>query len=160
MAQFKYVTNKNIVHSNCDIIVNTVNCSGVSGKGIALDFKNHYPDNFNKYKARCLAKRLKPGGHMFFKQRKGFRRIHILNVATKNKWHFNSEYKWIDNILKDIANILSDNSVKHIAIPPLGCGCGGLDWDIVHSMILTKLEHCNQTIYIYGSNTNDKTSTF
>lgn len=152
MAKLIFVPNKNIVHSACDVIVNTVNCSGVSGKGVALEFKKHFPDNFKHYQEQCRKGLYRPGDVKLFQAKKGFRTKSILNVATKDQWHYDSEYQWIDKIIENIRIFLMLSGVRHIAIPALGCGCGNLVWPVVLDKIENAFQDLSQTIYIYGSN--------
>lgn len=152
MAKLIFVPNKNIVHSTCDAIVNTVNCSGVSGKGVALEFKKYFPDNYKYYQELCSRDLIKPGDVKQFRAKKGIRSKVILNAATKDQWHYDSEYKWIDSVINRIRVYLSINDIRHIAIPPLGCGCGNLVWPIVLDKMEIAFRDLTQTIYIYGSN--------
>lgn len=125
----------NIIHSDAEALVNTVNCEGVMGKGIALLFKNNFPDNYFYYRDACRKGQVRIGG-MFTQQEKG---KWIINFPTKTTWRLNSDYAYIKEGLISLSNTLYWLNVKTIAIPALGCGNGGLDWNIVKPMIIEML---------------------
>ena len=118
-----------------DAIVNTVNCVGVMGKGIALQFKHKFSDNFKAYQAAC-----KTGevciGRMFVHDNGALARPHyIINFPTKDHWRGNSRIEFIQSGLVDLVAQLERLQIKSIAVPPLGCGNGGLEWDEVRPLI-------------------------
>jgi len=118
-----------------DAIVNTVNCVGVMGKGIALQFKNKWPLNFAQYAAACKAKEVRPGS-MFVHDSGGLvKPNYIINFPTKDHWRGSSKIKFIEDGLVDLILQVKRLSIKSIAIPPLGCGNGGLDWSVVKPLI-------------------------
>lgn len=118
-----------------DAIVNTVNCVGVMGKGIALQFKNKWPLNFAQYAAACKAKELRPGT-MFIHDSGGLvKPNYIINFPTKDHWRGSSKLKFIEDGLVDLVLQVKRLSIKSIAIPPLGCGNGGLEWSVVKPLI-------------------------
>lgn len=133
-----------------DIRVNTVNCVGVMGAGVALLFKTKYPDMYKQYVKDCKNGLIKPGaptiwseGDMFSKQ------THIINFPTKDHWRNNSEYCYVEDGLKWMQSYLKDVQGKTITLPALGCGHGGLDWNIVKSMIETHLSDSNNEILVF-----------
>jgi O-acetyl-ADP-ribose deacetylase (regulator of RNase III) len=118
-----------------DAIVNTVNCVGVMGKGIALQFKNKWPENFKAYAAACKAGDVRLG-HMFLYESGGLVKPHyIINFPTKQHWRGKSELKSVADGLSDLIAHVRRLGIKSIAMPPLGCGNGGLDWAKVRPLI-------------------------
>lgn len=118
-----------------DAIVNTVNCVGVMGKGIALQFRNKWPENFRAYEAFCKAKKLRPG-HMFvFDSGALVKPNFIVNFPTKDHWRGKSHIEYISDGLVDLVAQVRRLGIRSIAIPPLGCGNGGLDWADVKPLI-------------------------
>ena len=136
-----------------DVLVNTINYVGVMGCGVALAFKNRYPEMFQSYRRICNRKTntLLPGMIHEYKIKDG---PTILNFATKNHWRNPSQYSYIESGLKRLKNWL--NECKHgtiVALPALGCGHGGLDWDIVKAMIQEYLGDIEDiTIYVFQPN--------
>jgi O-acetyl-ADP-ribose deacetylase (regulator of RNase III) len=118
-----------------DAIVNTVNCVGVMGKGIALQFKNKWPDNFAQYQAACKAGKVRPGTMNVFDAGAYAQPHFIINFPTKDHWRGNSKLSFIQDGLKDLVAQVRALDIRSIAIPPLGCGNGGLDWADVKPMI-------------------------
>jgi O-acetyl-ADP-ribose deacetylase (regulator of RNase III) len=118
-----------------DAIVNTVNCVGVMGKGIALQFKNKWPANFNQYAAACKAGEVRPG-RMFVHDAGGLVKPHyIINFPTKDHWRGTSKLEFIRDGLIDLVARIKQLGIRSIAIPPLGCGNGGLAWHEVRPLI-------------------------
>jgi len=129
-----------ILKADAEALVNTVNCVGVMGRGIALQFKKAYPDNFKKYKAACDQKEVRPGHMFIFETGKMFNPRYIINFPTKRHWRGKSHIEDIESGLKALADEVRKRNIRSIAIPPLGCGLGGLDWNIVRSMIKKTFE--------------------
>lgn len=133
-----------------DIRVNTVNCVGVMGAGVALAFKTKYPEMYKQYVKDCKNGLIRPGhptiwseGDMFSKQ------THIINFPTKDHWRNKSEYSYVEDGLKWMQAYLEDIQGKTITLPALGCGHGGLDWNIVKKMIKTHLSDSNNEILVF-----------
>ncbi len=118
-----------------DAIVNTVNCVGVMGKGIALQFKNKWPANFSVYETACKAKRVRPGSMFMFDSGGLVKPNYIINFPTKDHWRGKSRIEFIHDGLVDLITQVKRLGIKSIAIPPLGCGNGGLNWVEVRSLI-------------------------
>lgn len=117
-------------------IVNTVNTVGVMGKGVALRFKELFPDNFVQYKEACKNKTLSVGNLLVVRsvsEQMGERLI--INFPTKVHWRNPSKYEYIEEGLKELRDVILSMDLKEIAMPPLGCGNGGLDWNIVKGLI-------------------------
>lgn len=148
-----HLTNGNMFDINADILINTVNCVGVMGKGVALQFKQKYPVMFEEYKEDCRRGCLYPGSVTDHTINDGKR---ILNFATKNHWRDNSKYAYIETGLNNLFCILKDVQNKTIvAMPALGCGNGGLDWDNVLALIKRYLSDLNN-VEIFVFEPNDK----
>lgn len=136
-----------IFNSNCQTIVNTVNCVGVMGKGIALEFKNRYPKMFKEYSEMCEQGELKPGKPYFYQDLLG---ISILIFPTKDHWRSPSKLSYIVSGLDWFRENYTKYNVTSIAFPPLGCGNGGLTWDIVGPVMYSKLKDLPIDIEIYA----------
>lgn len=132
--------------------VNTVNCNGIMGKGVALAFKQRYPEMFKEYQVQCRAKLFSPG-HVHL--HKVSEEEYIINLATKGNWWEPSQYEWIGEGLTDIRRILegwNENRLDldtSIAMPALGCGNGGLEWPVVKEMISECLEDLPNDIVVF-----------
>jgi O-acetyl-ADP-ribose deacetylase (regulator of RNase III)/uncharacterized protein YwgA len=150
MIQFKQA---NLLESDAEAIVNTVNTVGVMGKGIALQFKNQYPNNYKLYATACKAKEVVVG-KMFVTEETsllGGKKI-IINFPTKTDWRKPSEYSYIESGLRDLVTIIQEKKIKSIAIPPLGAGNGGLDWQRVKVLIEQYLTNVDCEVQIYQPN--------
>lgn len=121
--------------TDVDAIVNTVNCVGVMGKGIALQFKKKWPDNFVEYAKYCKLKHLRPGKVHIYKLEQSKHPLFIINFPTKDHWKEKSRIEYIRYGLNDLIQKIKDLNISSIAIPPLGCGNGGLSWDLVRPLI-------------------------
>ncbi len=136
-----------IFESKADVLVNTVNCVGVMGKGIALQFKKRFPDMMKDYKKRCDAGLVKLGEPYLYQNMFG---KSILNFPTKNHWRAVSRlHDVIDGLNYFIENYQSWN-IRSIAFPPLGCGNGGLEWEDVGRVMYQMLSHLDIDIEIYA----------
>lgn len=129
------LTTGNILESDADAIVNTVNCEGFMGKGIAYQFKLKYPENNIVYEKTCRQGNFNIGDLLIVKEQNKI----IINFPTKDRWRMKSEYKYIEAGLNTLVEKLNSLEAKSIALPPLGCGNGGLDWIKVKAIILEKL---------------------
>lgn len=118
-----------------DAIVNTVNCVGVMGKGIALQFKNKWPANFAEYAAACKAGEVRPGRMLVHDLGALVKPNYIINFPTKDHWRGASKIEFIREGLADLIEQVQRLGIRSIAIPPLGCGNGGLDWADVRPLI-------------------------
>lgn len=129
-------------------IVNPVNCEGFMGKGLALLMKRKYPHNFLSYKNLCNNKKFYPGG-IFINLESGKL---IINLATKDQWRNPSQYKWIIEGLHQLRAIIIKLNIKSVAMPAIGAGLGGLNWEKVKILIFAELEKldCAITIYLTG----------
>lgn len=140
----RYATG-NILQSTADVLVNTVNTVGIMGKGIALAFKKAYPDNYKAYRAAFEEDKLRTGKMFVFKTAL-FQPRYIVNFPTKKHWRNKSKLEYVSEGLDDLLRLINDLDVKSIAIPPLGCGNGGLQWSVVKRLIIEKLEPISDKI--------------
>jgi O-acetyl-ADP-ribose deacetylase (regulator of RNase III) len=129
------LTRGNILKADAEALVNTVNCVGFMGKGIALQFKKAYPDNFESYRKACAAGEVQPGRMHSFEIRSMLNPRYIINFPTKRDWRANSRYEDIASGLTALVAEVRRLKITSIAVPPLGCGLGGLDWNKVRPMI-------------------------
>ncbi len=145
----KYVTG-NILESDAQALINTVNTVGVMGKGIALQFKKAYQNNFKAYSEACKRKELVIG-KMFVTEDSNLNsgKKFIINFPTKTDWRKTSEYSYIESGLDDLIRVLIDKNIKSAAIPPLGAGNGGLEWEKVKKIIEHKLGNLDLNILVY-----------
>src|ERR1035438_6237373 len=120
-----------ILKDESDALVNTVNCVGVMGRGIALQFKDAYPDNFKVYEAACKRGEVQPGRMLVFETGKLTPPRFIINFPTKRHWRGRSRIEDIENGLGALVKEIRARGIRSIAIPPLGSGLGGLDWNSV-----------------------------
>ena len=132
-------TNGNVLDADVEALVNTVNTIGVMGKGIALMFKERYPDNYAAYAAACRKSEVRIGQVFATRTKELFGPRWILNFPTKTHWKANSRLEWIDKGLGDLVWTIRDKRIRSIAVPPLGCGNGGLQWSDVKPMITAAL---------------------
>jgi O-acetyl-ADP-ribose deacetylase (regulator of RNase III) len=133
------VKDGDLFESNAEAWVNTVNCCGVMGKGIALGFKRRFHLYYNNYREKCFDKLLHPGSCYVFPQLVMSDAVgpdYIISFATKDKWWQPSQLKWIESGLIDLETILLDRQIQSIAVPALGCANGGLSWYDVKPLIL------------------------
>jgi O-acetyl-ADP-ribose deacetylase (regulator of RNase III) len=129
-----------LLTEDAEAIVNTVNCVGVMGRGIALQFKNAFPDNFKAYAAACKREEVQPG-NMFVYETGGLTNPRfIINFPTKRHWRGKSRIEDIETGLESLVKVIKERKIQSIAIPPLGSGLGGLDWSQVRSKIEAALK--------------------
>lgn len=178
MPQFIDTTG-NLLDAEVDALVNTVNTVGVMGKGIALDFKHAYPQNFSAYKRACDADQVKPGMMFVFDNCKGGtaerqptaavveavplpgfesepetgagtdNRRWIINFPTKRHWRNSSRIEDIAEGLDDLREWIEHLQVRSVAMPPLGCGNGGLHWTDVRPLIEERLAGLSRDVTIH-----------
>ena len=133
-----------------DALVNTVNTVGVMGKGIALMFKEAFPENYRAYADACKKNEVKLG-KMFVTNRAALEGPQwIINFPTKAHWRYPSKLKWIVDGLHDLKRIISDKKLKSVALPPLGAGSGKLDWPHVKreiELVMRDLEDVDVVVY-------------
>ncbi len=141
------VINGNIFNSKCQTIVNTVNCVGVMGKGIALVYKLRYPDMYITYKKYCEKGLIKPG--ILWLYNKEINAPAILNFPTKNHWKYPSKIEWLALGLLKFVDTYKEKGITSIAFPLLGTHNGGLSKDLVLNLMKEHLGSCTIPIEIY-----------
>jgi len=134
-----------------DIRVNTVNCVGVMGAGVALAFKQRFPKMFEEYVIQCAAGRIRPGRPQVWCDRRIFNAdpTVIVNFPTKDHWREPSEYSYIEKGLEWLKIYLSDKVGHIVTLPALGCGHGGLEWEVVRPLILSYLSDVPAEILVF-----------
>jgi O-acetyl-ADP-ribose deacetylase (regulator of RNase III) len=137
----------NIFNSKCQTLVNTVNCVGVMGKGIALVHKLRYPQMFEEYRSHCEKKMIRPGVLWLFTKQDNA--PWILNFPTKVHWKYPSKLEWIEAGLKKFVETFQVKGITSIAFPLLGTHNGGLDISIVTALMDRYLSNCDIQIEIY-----------
>lgn len=139
------IKNGNIFEDTSQALVNPVNCIGVAGKGLALDFAVVFADNYQYYKRICTAKLLRPGVCLpFFVEGQ-----YIINFPTKDHFMHPSKLEYIELGLDSLYRQILALHIKSIAIPALGCGLGGLDWNVVKGMITRSLNDLDLLVHLY-----------
>ncbi len=144
-------TTGDIFKANTEALVNPVNCVGVMGKGLALEFKRRFQKNFQEYKFQCdndlleIGEMLITGPYIYTNYP-----TYIINFPTKRDWRDPSKLIYIDNGLIDLAQTIEEFEIKSIAIPALGVGNGGLDWKFVKPMMDYRLKDSTAEIIIYN----------
>lgn len=142
-----------MLEADTEALVNTVNTVGVMGKGIALQFKERFPMNFKIYAAACKKGEMQVGKMLVVKENTLNGEKLIINFPTKTEWFKKSLYSYIEDGLKDLAKVIEEYKITSIAIPPLGCGNGGLKWEKVKPMMDKYLGQLpNVAIQIYEPN--------
>jgi O-acetyl-ADP-ribose deacetylase (regulator of RNase III) len=143
--------NKMIEHKTGDILsedaealVNTVNCVGIMGRGIALQFKNAFPENFKAYARACKQNEVQPGRMFVFETAGLTNPRYIINFPTKRHWRGKARIEDIQSGLKALVDVIRERNIRSIAIPPLGSGLGGLDWSQVRAKIHEALSGLSQ----------------
>jgi O-acetyl-ADP-ribose deacetylase (regulator of RNase III) len=121
-----------IFKSPAQVLTNTVNCVGVMGKGVALEFKNRYPQMFGDYKSKCDQGKVKPGQPYLWEDDSA----QVLNFPTKRHWRDSSLLQDVEDGLKYLAASYEQMGIQSIAMPALGCGLGGLEWSEVQPLFV------------------------
>lgn len=143
-----------ILKADAEALVNTVNCVGIMGRGIALQFKNDFPENFKAYEAACKRKEVQPGKMFVFETGTFTKPKFIINFPTKRHWRGKSRIEDIESGLKALVEEIRNRGIRSIAIPPLGSGLGGLNWADVRPRIEAALRDINDlNVIVYEPNT-------
>jgi O-acetyl-ADP-ribose deacetylase (regulator of RNase III) len=129
----------NLFDANAEAIVNTVNCVGIMGRGIALQFSRQYPDNTKAYKIACERGEVVPGKMFVHQTNQLVNPRYIVNFPTKRHWRGASRIEDIEAGLANLGEVIREQHISSIALPPLGTGLGGLKWEIVKDRIETAL---------------------
>ncbi len=125
----------NILEADVEALVNSVNCVGIMGRGIALQFKKAWPENFKAYVKACKRQEVRPGKLFVFETGNLINPRYIINFPTKRHWRGKSRIEDIEAGLKALVDEIKRRNIHSIALPPLGCGLGGLNWNDVCRLI-------------------------
>jgi O-acetyl-ADP-ribose deacetylase (regulator of RNase III) len=137
----------NLFESKAQTVVNTVNCVGIMGKGIALEFKKRFPDMFKDYEERCKRKEVRLGRPYLYAT---MLPPHVLNFPTKDHWSSASNLADIEKGLRYLLDHYKELGISSIAVPALGCGEGGLDWRLVGPVIYHYLSKLDIDVELYA----------
>ena len=150
--------NGDIFGEDVEALVNSVNCVGVMGRGIALQFKNLFPKNFKAYAAACKRGEVKPGRMFVHELAPLANPRYVVNFPTKRHWRGKSRIEDIDAGLIDLVRVIKELNIRSIAIPPLATNLGGLSWSDVRPRIeyaLGELEDVAVVLFEPGSGSVD-----
>lgn len=139
----------NMFDAQVDAIVNTVNLVGVMGKGVALQFKERFKNNYEIYKQACKDRTIGIGNSLVVKEMWQGKDVYVINFPTKVHWRNLSEYWYIERGLDNLIDIINNYAIKSIAIPPLGAGNGGLEWPKVKDLIVSKLSPLDCEVWVF-----------
>lgn len=143
----------NLLESKAEALVNTVNTVGVMGKGIALQFKKEFPNNYKIYTKACKEHQFDIGDLLVTEEESLlYGKKTIINFPTKTDWRKPSEYAFIEKGLIELAKVIKERNIKSISLPPLGAGNGGLDWTKVKTLMEKNLSGVDCSIFIYQPN--------
>lgn len=136
----------NIFDSKCAALVDAVNTVGVKGAGLALQFKQRFPESYNQYRQYCFDGKMRPG-EVLISQEKN---IFVIHFPTKQDWRDPSQLEWIERGLGNLIAQVNSRQIPSIAIPSLGCGLGGLNWSDVRPLIVAacgEMPECRVEIF-------------
>ena len=121
----------NLFNSNAQTLVNTVNCVGVMGKGVALEFRRRFPEMFEAYRRVCRDRALHPGQILPYRRSQPW----ILNFAVKGHWRNPSRLEWVESCLDRFVKHYRSLNISSVAFPWIGASNGGLPWEPVHDLM-------------------------
>lgn len=136
-----------IFKSNAHTLVNPINCVGVMGKGLALEFKRRFPDMFQDYQRRCFAKEVVPGKPYLYRRADP---PWIINFPTKDHWLSPSKVEYIEHGLDYLAQRYREWGIESLAVPALGCGLGGLSWRSIGPLLYQRLQRFEIPVLLYA----------
>lgn len=145
-----HFTQGNLLEAPAEALINTVNEVGVMGKGLALMFREAFPENMRAYAAACQAGEVRVGRMFVTRNNTLVGPRWIINFPTKKHWRNPSKLEWVQEGLTDLVRVIRENQIRSIAVPPLGCGNGGLDWSRVRIEIeaaLSKLDDVEVIVF-------------
>ena len=154
MAEIAEIHGHTIFDSSCQTLVNPVNCVGVMGRGLALEFKMRFPAMYEQYRAVCDRRGLHPGMLLLFKTSTPW----ILNFPTKDHWKHPARLEYLESGLRKFAATYADKGITSIAFPKLGTTSGKLDWAVVGPIMyryLKPLPNLRVEIYHFDPNARD-----
>lgn len=130
----------NLLEADVEAVVNTVNTEGIMGKGIALQFRKSYPDNYEAYRHACESGEVQPGRMFVFDRHSLTHPHYIINFPTKRHWRSKSRMEDVESGLGALVGEVRRLGIRSIAVPPLGCGLGGLPWSEVQRRMRAAFE--------------------
>jgi O-acetyl-ADP-ribose deacetylase (regulator of RNase III) len=133
----------NLFDSQAEALVNAVNTVGVMGRGVALEFKHRFPENYRAYRAACKREEIVVGKMFTFELNRETsleRPRWIINFPTKQHWRNPSKLEFVRDGLEDLVRVIEAKKISSVALPALGCGTGGLDWKTVRELLGASLE--------------------
>ncbi len=140
----------NILATDAEALVNTVNCVGIMGRGIALQFKKTFPDMFNKYQSACALGEITVGKVQVYETHWPKNPKYLINFPTKKHWKEKSRMEYIETGLVSLVRELRERGIRSVAVPPLGCGSGGLEWKKVRPVIEMVLNELPEvTVFLF-----------
>ncbi len=139
----------NLLQAPTDALINTINTEGVMGKGIALQFKEAFDLNYRLYRQACKEQRVRVGEMFVTETHELVGPRFIINFPTKRHWKEHSRIDYIIEGLEDLKRVMAERGITSVAMPPLGCGNGGLNWSQVRPIIEQSLAEVNIPIYLY-----------
>jgi O-acetyl-ADP-ribose deacetylase (regulator of RNase III) len=142
----------NLLEADAQALVNTVNTVGVMGKGIALQFKENFKVNYNAYVEACKRGQVQIGKMLVVRDSSLQGERVIINFPTKTEWYKKSQYNFIEEGLKDLVRVLEEYQISSVALPPLGCGHGGLSWEKVKRLIEKYLQNSPAKAIVFQPN--------
>jgi O-acetyl-ADP-ribose deacetylase (regulator of RNase III) len=134
------LTQGDLLKADVEALVNTVNCVGTMGRGLALQFRKAFPENYKAYEVACQAQLVQPGKMFVYQFAREANPRLIINFPTKRHWKEKSRIEDIQTGLIDLIDVVQQHQIRSIAIPPLGCGLGGLNWEDVKPLIIKSFE--------------------
>lgn len=137
-----------ILKADTEALVNTVNCVGIMGRGVALQFKKAFPENFKVYKTACSRQEIQPGRMFVYKTGYVGNPKYIINFPTKRHWKGKSRIEDIEAGLLDFVNVVKQHNIRSVAMPPLGSGLGGLQWPDVRHRIESASESLPNVAFV------------
>ena len=141
------IENKNFFNVDAEGLVCTTNTKGIQGKGIALEFKKRFPNNYLAYKKYCDSGSAKPGTIFTFIRNENPK--YIFNFMTKNHWKYPSKLEWIDSGLEQLKEMVDEYKIKSLNIPALGCSNGKLNFSDVKPLIISYFKNSECLVNIF-----------
>ena len=141
-------TEGDVLSAKVEALVNTVNCVGIMGRGVALQFKKAFPDNFKAYAKACKQGEVQPGRMFVFETERLDYPKYIINFPTKRHWRSRSRIADIESGLESLVDVITERDIHSIALPPLGSGLGGLDWSEVRERIQSAMARIADDVHV------------
>lgn len=144
-------TEGNLLDTPAEAVVNTVNEFGVMGKGVALLFREHFPECSKAYMEAAARKQIRVGTMFVTETAQLLGPRWVIHFPTKKHWRFPSKIEWVRSGLADLRKVVEARGIRSLALPALGCGAGGLDWHEVRLEVeraLGELEEVDVTVYV------------